>query len=144
MTVAADITTRPRSYRACSIKRDRRTKAEIDDIKAAIVAALKGDHPMTVRQVFYRLVVQKVIEKTEKEYQQTVIRLLTEMRLSGRIGSTGSSMKVARASSIAPMTASPTRLATRRDFIAATRSGNARTTWKFGARSKPSQASSAM
>jgi hypothetical protein len=85
MTVAADITTRPRSYRACSIKRDRRTKAEIDDIKAAIVAALKGDHPMTVRQVFYRLVVQKVIEKTEKEYQQTVIRLLTEMRLSGRI-----------------------------------------------------------
>jgi hypothetical protein len=85
MTVAADITTRPRSYRACSIKRDRRTKAEIDDIKAAIVAALKGNHPMTVRQVFYRLVVQKVIEKTEKEYQQTVIRLLTEMRLSGRI-----------------------------------------------------------
>jgi hypothetical protein len=85
MTVAADITTRPRSYRACSIKRDRRTKAEIDDIKAAIVAALKGDRPMTVRQVFYRLVVQKVIEKTEKEYQQTVIRLLTEMRLSGRI-----------------------------------------------------------
>jgi hypothetical protein len=47
------------------------------------VAALKGDHPMTVRQVFYRLVVQKVIEKTEKEYHQTVIRLLTEMRLNG-------------------------------------------------------------
>jgi hypothetical protein len=85
MTVAADITTRPRSYRACSIKPDRRTKAEIDDIKAAIVAVLKADHPMTVRQVFYRLVVQKVIEKTEKEYQNVVIRLLTEMRLSGSI-----------------------------------------------------------
>jgi len=82
MAVTAAITTRPRFYRACSIKRDRRTKAEIDDIKAAIVAALKGDHPMTVRQVFYRLVVQKVIEKTEKEYQNVVIRLLTEMRLS--------------------------------------------------------------
>jgi DNA polymerase/3'-5' exonuclease PolX len=62
-----------RSYRACSIKRGRRTRAEIDDIKAAIVATLKGDHPMTVRQVFYRLVVQKVIEKTEKEYQNVVI-----------------------------------------------------------------------
>jgi hypothetical protein len=85
MAVTAAITTRPRSYRACSIKRDRRTKAEIDDIKAAIVAVLKGDHPMTVRQVFYRLVVQKVIEKTEKEYQNVVIRLLTEMRLSGSI-----------------------------------------------------------
>jgi hypothetical protein len=80
MTTTADITTR--SYRACPIKRDRRTKAEIDDIKAAIVAVLKGDHPMTVRQVFYRLVVQKVIEKTEKEYQNVVIRLLTEMRLN--------------------------------------------------------------
>jgi hypothetical protein len=76
---------RKRSYRACPIKRDRRTRAEIDDIKAAIVAALKGDHPMTVRQVFYRLVVQKVIEKTEKEYQNVVIRLLTEMRLGGSI-----------------------------------------------------------
>jgi hypothetical protein len=74
-----------RSYRACSIKRGRRTRAEIDDIKAAIVATLKGDHPMTVRQVFYRLVVQKVIEKTEKEYQNVVIRLLTEMRLDRSI-----------------------------------------------------------
>jgi hypothetical protein len=73
------------SYRAYSIKLDRRTKAEIDDIKAAIVAILKADHPMTVRQVFYRLVVQKVIEKTEAEYQGTVIRLLTEMRLNGSI-----------------------------------------------------------
>jgi hypothetical protein len=40
---------------------------------------------MTVRQVFYRLVVRGAIEKTEKEYQGTVIRLLTEMRMSDRI-----------------------------------------------------------
>src|SRR5262245_31514163 len=37
---------------------------------------------MTVRQVFYQLVVRGVIETTEKEYQRTVIRLLTDMRLA--------------------------------------------------------------
>jgi hypothetical protein len=72
-----------RSYRACSTKR--RTRAEIDNIKATIRAVLKADHPMTVRQVFYQLVVRGVIEKTEEQYQRTVIRLLTDMRLSGEV-----------------------------------------------------------
>jgi hypothetical protein len=40
---------------------------------------------MTVRQVFYQLVVRGVIEKTEKEYQRTVIRLLTDMRLNDEL-----------------------------------------------------------
>ena len=40
---------------------------------------------MTVRQVFYQLVVRGVIEKTEDQYQGTVIRLLTEMRMAGSI-----------------------------------------------------------
>jgi hypothetical protein len=40
---------------------------------------------MTVRQTFYQLVVRNIIEKTEKEYQGTVIRLLAEMRLSGEL-----------------------------------------------------------
>jgi hypothetical protein len=40
---------------------------------------------MTVRQVFYQLVVRNVIEKTEAECHQTVIRLLTEMRIDRRI-----------------------------------------------------------
>src|SRR5215467_11919389 len=40
---------------------------------------------MTVRQVFYQLVVRNVIEKTEEAYQGTVIRLLTEMRIEGGI-----------------------------------------------------------
>jgi hypothetical protein len=38
---------------------------------------------MTVRQVFYQLVARGVIEKSEEQYQSTVIRLMTEMRLSG-------------------------------------------------------------
>jgi hypothetical protein len=46
---------------------------------------LKADPPMTVRQVFYQLVVCGMIEKTEGEYQRTVVRLLTDMRLNGEI-----------------------------------------------------------
>jgi hypothetical protein len=57
----------------------------MDEIKSAIVALLKADHPMTVRQVFYRLVVKGVVEKTENEYDLTVIRLLTDMRMSGQV-----------------------------------------------------------
>src|SRR5262245_21732793 len=74
-----------RLYRACSIKRARRTRAEISEIKSAIREMLEADHPMTVRQVFYRLVVLGVIEKTEEEYQRTVIRLLTDMRMKDEI-----------------------------------------------------------
>jgi hypothetical protein len=40
---------------------------------------------MTVRQVFYQLVSQGVIDKTEGEYRRTVVRLLTDMRRSGEI-----------------------------------------------------------
>ena len=52
---------------------------------SAVEELLKGDNPMTVRQVFYQLVVRGVIEKTEEQYQGTVIRLLTEMRMAGSI-----------------------------------------------------------
>jgi hypothetical protein len=72
----------PAAYRACPT---RRTKAEIDDIKAAIKTVLEDDWPMTVRQVFYQLVARNVIEKTERDYQSTVIRLLTDMRMNGQV-----------------------------------------------------------
>jgi hypothetical protein len=73
------------AYGACSRKRDRRTKAEVQVIREAIKSILKADHPQTVRQVFYQLVARGVIEKTENEYQCTVIRLLSEMRLDGQV-----------------------------------------------------------
>jgi hypothetical protein len=65
--------------------KSRRTRSDIDSIKAAIVEALKLDAPMTVRQVFYRLVSTGVIAKTEAEYKGTVVRLLGEMRRDGEI-----------------------------------------------------------
>ncbi|MBI1900940.1 MAG: hypothetical protein HYS13_07490 [Planctomycetia bacterium] len=57
----------------------------MDRIKDAIEELLDSEQPMTCRQVFYRLVSQAVIGKTETEYKQTVIRLLGEMRREGRI-----------------------------------------------------------
>jgi hypothetical protein len=72
------------SYQACSTKQ-RRTKAEITAIRDAIIDVVESDPPMTVRQVFYQLVTRGVIEKTEDEYQRTIIRLLTDMRLEGDI-----------------------------------------------------------
>ncbi len=74
-----------RVYRACPIKRPRRTKDDIDAIKTAIKDVLKADHPQTVRQIFYQLVTRNVVEKTEKDYQGVVIRLLTDMRLADEL-----------------------------------------------------------
>jgi hypothetical protein len=67
-------------YVSSPIKRSRRNRAEMDGIRVAIYDVLTDDNPMTVRQVFYRLVSSGAIAKTEMEYKQTVVRLLTEMR----------------------------------------------------------------
>ena len=44
-----------------------------------------ADAPMTVRQVFYRAVSAGLVGKTEVEYKRTVVRLLGQMRRSGRV-----------------------------------------------------------
>jgi hypothetical protein len=72
------------SYGTSPIKR-RRTKAQMEAIRNAIIAVLVDDHPVTVRQAFYRLTSAGVIAKTEAEYKGTVCRLLGEMRRSGEI-----------------------------------------------------------
>lgn len=73
------------TYRTSPIKRRRRTKADMAAIKETMLAILAEDQPMTVRQVFYRLVSIGAVDKTEAEYKSTVCRLLTEMRLDGNI-----------------------------------------------------------
>jgi hypothetical protein len=52
-------------------------------VRAALHRILAAEHPATVRQVFYRLVSEGVIDKTETEYRGTVVRLLTSMRREG-------------------------------------------------------------
>jgi hypothetical protein len=61
----------------------RRTRSDIDAIKNTMVDIIAMDNPMTVRQVFYRMVAAGAINKTETEYKSTVVRLLGEMRRSG-------------------------------------------------------------
>jgi len=63
----------------------RRTKAEIEAIKAAILEALLDQHPATVRGLFYQLVSRGVIAKTEGEYRSTVCRLTADMRRHGEL-----------------------------------------------------------
>lgn len=79
-----------RSYRASPTskttpisKRERRSQIEITRIKDTIFELLEAEQPMTVRQLFYRMVSMGVIEKSENEYNQTVGRLLTNLRREG-------------------------------------------------------------
>lgn len=63
----------------------RRTKAEIEDIELAIIDLVAAERPMTVRQIFYRLVSKGVVGKTEAEYKSTVARLTLRLREEGEI-----------------------------------------------------------
>ncbi len=72
-------------YRTSTIKRQRRSKADITRLRETIYEVVQVDQPMSVRQVFYRLVSEGVIDKSEKEYHTTVCRLLKDMRLEGEL-----------------------------------------------------------
>jgi hypothetical protein len=72
-------------YRSRSVKRPRRTRDEVEGVRAAMYSLLEADHPMTVRQVFYQLVSHGVIAKTEQEYKNTVVAQLTQMRRARRL-----------------------------------------------------------
>jgi hypothetical protein len=67
------------------LRRPRRTKAEMDAIRHAIVGIACAGSGMTVRHLFYRLVSNRVVEKTEAEYDSTVARLAVELRRTGEI-----------------------------------------------------------
>jgi hypothetical protein len=70
---------------ATSPTKRRRTRQDMEDLRQAIEKLLEHEHPMTVRQCFYRLVSAGTVEKTETEYKSTVCRLLAEMRRARRI-----------------------------------------------------------
>ncbi len=72
-------------YRPSPIKRQRRSRAAMDELRTSIFEVVSEEHPATVRQVFYQLVGLGVIDKSEAEYKSTVVRLLTSMRLDGTL-----------------------------------------------------------
>lgn len=66
-------------------KMNRRTEKEIQQLKDDLYNILDMDHPQTVRGVFYQAVSKGIIEKTETEYKNVVVRLLGEMRKDGHL-----------------------------------------------------------
>jgi hypothetical protein len=64
--------------------RIRATKDEVETRRRRIYEIVAEDHPMTVRQVFYRAVVLNLVEKTEKGYRK-VQDDLTELRRGGTV-----------------------------------------------------------
>ncbi len=73
------------TYTPRSIKRDRRSKAQIATLKSDIYSLLRDEQPMTIRHLFYRLTSKGVLEKNEKEYKGTLVRLLSDMRRNGEV-----------------------------------------------------------
>lgn len=72
-------------YEPRSARRIRSTRADMDRLTEAITAALAEDAPMTVRQLFYRLVVLDVVPKDEQRGYRRVLRQLTALRDAGLV-----------------------------------------------------------
>jgi hypothetical protein len=71
-------------YEPSPLKRKRRTKSEVVDLRIAIYNTLWAAHPQTVRQLYYRLTVNQVIEKTDPAYK-LVCRMTADMRRDGSL-----------------------------------------------------------
>jgi len=76
---------RTSTYKSRPIKRSRRTKKAIETLKEHLYGVVEELQPVTVRQVFYQMVNRGLIAKTEAEYDNSVGRLLTQMRLEGEL-----------------------------------------------------------
>ncbi|CAN5859389.1 hypothetical protein BH23ACT2_BH23ACT2_29960 [soil metagenome] len=72
------------SYGSSTVKRVRRTQAELEGLEDAIVAAVAADAPVSLRGVYYRVVSAGAVEKTEVGYRAVGRRLLA-LRRDGRV-----------------------------------------------------------
>ncbi len=70
---------------ACTIKRGRRTKAEIRDLRDALAAIVEENEPVTVRGVFYLAVSAGLVPKDDAKGYRPVQRELLKMRREGII-----------------------------------------------------------
>ena len=69
-------------YQASHIKRQRATKAEIENRRNRLFAIIAAMYPMTVRQVFYQATVRGIVEKSEAGYAKVQTDLV-HMRKAG-------------------------------------------------------------
>ena len=73
--------------RACTIKRRRRTKAQIRQLDRQIFAVLEADNPQSVRHVFYRMTDPRLpepVEKSDRGYRHVQYRCV-QLRRAGRV-----------------------------------------------------------
>jgi hypothetical protein len=74
-------------YGTGTIKRERRTKARVEQLDQQIIDVLQEDHPQSVRHVFYRMTDPRLpepVEKTDLGYRHVQRRVL-DLRRSGRL-----------------------------------------------------------
>lgn len=74
-------------YRAGTIKRERRTAAQIEQLDRQIIEVLQDDHPQSVRHVFYRMTDPRLpepVEKSDRGYRQVQDRV-KKLRRNERI-----------------------------------------------------------
>lgn len=73
------------TYRATSIKRERRTPARMEQLDRQIMDVLEADHPQSVRHVFYRITDPRLpepVEKSERGYRHVQDRI-AKLRRAG-------------------------------------------------------------
>ncbi len=74
-------------YRTRTIKRRRRTRAEVEQLDRQIIEVLRFDQPQSVRHVFYRMTdpnLPESVEKSEKGYRHVQDRI-KKLRRNGRV-----------------------------------------------------------
>lgn len=74
-------------YRASTLKRVRRTKAELEQLDQQILDVLQADHPQSVRHVFYRMTDPRLpepVEKSDRGYRHVQDRC-AKMRKAGKM-----------------------------------------------------------
>ena len=69
-------------YGASTVKRQRRTNADLDAVNHAILTAVEMEHPVSLRGVFYRTESAGAVPKTEAGYR-LVGRQLLKLRREG-------------------------------------------------------------
>ena len=75
-------------YQARPIKRKRRSKAQIEQLRQQILDELEDDHPQSVRHVFYRMVDPSLpapVPKSQKHGYGPVQRQLAKLRKTGKL-----------------------------------------------------------
>lgn len=74
-------------YKAGTIKRRRRTRAEVQQLDQQLVDVISADHPQSIRHLFYRMTDPRLpepVEKSDRGYRHVQDRLV-KLRRSGRI-----------------------------------------------------------